>query len=267
MPCAAARSALETSHHPPRHSNSLARANGPGLASAGSAGQDNGADHARAAGSGGAIEFREPLRVFERVSKAHAKEMIAGRTFGAAKLRLLPKPGARKARPIVNMGRRWPVVATNCDGQRVTTYSVNAALAKPFAVLTGAKRAMPEVMGASVSSLGVELLVRYLPLVRLWRSLQAQQQQQQKREQSAADGGRGCAAEGPRRRRRRGSGGCEMIYMASLDVVRSFDSIKHDKLMTVVDSLLRDDEYYLRRCSTLNLRPSTLDPQTLNPEP
>ena len=58
-----------------------------------------------------------------------------------------------------------------------------------------------------------------------------------------------------------------MIYMASLDVVRSFDSIKHDKLMTVVDSLLRDDEYYLRRCSTLNLRPSTLDPQTLNPEP
>jgi hypothetical protein len=44
------------------------------------------------------------------VSKSEAKVILAQRSFGAAKLRLLPKPGVRKARPIVNMGRRWPTV-------------------------------------------------------------------------------------------------------------------------------------------------------------
>ena len=41
------------------------------------------------------------------------------------------------------------------NAQQVTTYSVNAALSKPFSVLTGSKRVQPQVMGASVSSLGV----------------------------------------------------------------------------------------------------------------
>ena len=48
--------------------------------------------------------------MYKRVSKSEAKVILAQRSFGAAKLRLLPKPGVRKARPIVNMGRRWPTV-------------------------------------------------------------------------------------------------------------------------------------------------------------
>jgi hypothetical protein len=39
------------------------------------------------------------------------------------------------------------------------------------------------------------------------------------------------------------------IYMASMDVVKSFDSIKHDKLMSVVEGLLPHDAYCIRRCS------------------
>jgi len=41
--------------------------------------------------------------------------------------------GLRLARPIVNMGRKWPSVASKGNA-KVTTHSVNAALAKPFAV-------------------------------------------------------------------------------------------------------------------------------------
>jgi len=48
-----------------------------------------------------------------------------------------------------------------------------------------------------------------------------------------------------------------MIYMASVDVVKSFDSIKHDKLMTVLDTLLTEQDYYLRRCSVARLLPAT----------
>jgi hypothetical protein len=69
--------------------------------------------------------------------------------------------------------------------------------------------------GMQVASLGIDLLLRYLPLVRLWRALQLQ----------------------------RGDSSQRLpIYMASLDVVKSFDSIKHDKLMTVVESMLPHEE-------------------------
>jgi hypothetical protein len=150
------------------------------------------------------------------------------RSFGAAKLRLLPKPGVRKVRPIVNMGRRYPVASTRA-GHRGAVCSVNAALAKPFSVLTGIRRAQPDVLGASVAGLGIDLLVRYLPLARLWQAL---------------------------RRERAAAGGSAVMYMASMDVVKSFDSIRHDKLMQVVDTLLSDDEYRLRKCAVAQMLPA-----------
>jgi hypothetical protein len=79
--------------------------------------------------------------------------------------RLLPKRGLRLARPIVNMGRKWAVVTTKGD-QKVTTLSVNAALAKPFAVLTGSKREQPALMGASVFLL-LSLPLCCFPFLRL----------------------------------------------------------------------------------------------------
>lgn len=167
-------------------------------------------------------------RVFRKISQGEAKEVMGRRSFGAAKLRLLPKPGVRKVRPIVNMGRRYPLASTR-PGHRGAVYSVNAALAKPFSVLTGIKRAQPEIVGASVASLGIDLLVRYLPLARLWQAL---------------------------RREDAGAGGSAVMYMASLDVVKSFDSIRHDKLMQVVDTLLSDDEYRLRKCTVAQMLPA-----------
>ena len=167
-------------------------------------------------------------RVFRKISQGEAKEVMGRRSFGAAKLRLLPKPGVRKVRPIVNMGRRYPVASTR-PGNRGAVYSVNAALAKPFAVLTAIKRAQPEILGASVASLGIDLLVRYLPLARLWQAL---------------------------RREHAGAGGTPVMYMASLDVVKSFDSIRHDKLMQVVDTLLSHDEYRLRKCAVAQMLPA-----------
>ena len=58
-------------------------------------------------------------------------------------------------------------------------------------MLTGCKRDKPRVMGASVGSLGIDLLVRYLPLVRLWRALQEQQR-------AEAEGSRGSRGRQPR---------------------------------------------------------------------
>ena len=69
-----------------------------------------------------------------------------------------------------------------------------------------------------VASLGIDLLLRYLPLVRLWRALQLQR-----------------GEDGTNTRRR-------PIYMASVDVVKSFDSIRHDKLMAIVETMLPHQE-------------------------
>jgi hypothetical protein len=67
-------------------------------------------------------------------------------------------------------------------------------------VLTGCKRDDPRVMGASVASLGIDLLVRYLPLVRLWRALQ---QQRAEAEGSGVERGGGGGGSGGRRRQPR----------------------------------------------------------------
>ena len=53
-------------------------------------------------------------------------------------------------------------------------------------------------------------------------------------------------------------GGSAVMYMASMDVVKSFDSIRHDKLMQVVDTLLADDEYRLRKCAVAQMLPCLL---------
>jgi telomerase reverse transcriptase len=150
----------------------------------------------------GCVGDGEVEGVYRKLSKAEAKKLMSAREFAAPKMRLVPKRGVRLARPIVNMG----------SSKKKKT--ANAALGKAFAVLTGTKRASPEVMGASVGSLGVDMLVRFLPLVHLWKALRKQEGEMK----GGSAGGR--------------------MYMASMDVVKSFDSIKHPKLMAVVDGLL-----------------------------
>ena len=86
--------------------------------------------------------------------------------------------------------------------------------------------------------------------------MQQMQQQQQQQEQEASEG------KGSGKRGKRPHAGAP-IYMASLDVVKSFDSINHDKLMTVVDDLLSHaDEYSLRRCPLLLHLPLSLSLST-----
>ncbi|KJE96616.1 hypothetical protein CAOG_06915 [Capsaspora owczarzaki ATCC 30864] len=152
--------------------------------------------------------------MLQHVPKKEAKSILSKRMFGFSYLRLLPK--AKGVRPIINMGRKPSAAEVSQYLMRghpgKPRLSINVRLQNLFHVLTFEKNRNPAPLGASLFGID-DIYPRLLPFVNHWI----------------------------------GQGRQSEIYFVSLDIQSAFDTVNHDKLLAVMDGVLQEDEYMMRR--------------------
>jgi len=152
-----------------------------------------------------------------QLSRKQAQHILShsNRSLGYAALRFLPK--ARELRPIANLSRKSLMLSRNFQ-------AINRALDPLFQVLQYEVRCRPELLGATVFSLD-DIYFKLSPWIRRLKGT------------SGGGGGGGGGKKGPLPR----------VYAAALDINKCFDSIPQRRLCTMVEGMLREDEYLIHR--------------------
>lgn len=146
--------------------------------------------------------------MFEELSPASLKAMMATRALGVSHVRLLPKE--KGMRPIINLRRR---VQKLQHGEMVLGKSINSILTPAFSALNYEKGRHPEMLGSALFSVD-----DIFPRLQAFR-------------QSLLTQGLSHAP----------------LYFAKVDVRACFDTIPQKRLMTLVRRILIADEYRVSR--------------------
>ncbi|BDA46320.1 probable telomerase reverse transcriptase [Coccomyxa sp. Obi] len=171
----------------------------------------------------GLASVRDSL--FAPLSIPEARSILQGRQLGVASLRLLPKRIGM--RPIVNLGRssymsfpapRAPGTAWRRQRARRIHMSfrpVNFHLQSLHKVLKFETERQPGSLGSSVLGYN-DAFAKLHPVLRQWRA-----------------------------KRAASPGAAPMPYLVSADVSRAFDNVDADKLINIVEPMLRSQEYLI----------------------
>lgn len=152
--------------------------------------------------------------MFEEYSEAAVKKMLSTRALGVSHVRLLPKDHGM--RPIINLRRR---VQQLQRGQLVLGRSINNLLTPAFGVLNYERSARPEMLGSALFSVD-----DIFPHLQDFRARLPQRQRQ----------------DGP-------------LYFAKVDVQACFDTIPQKRLLALVQTIVRADNYQLSRSARAQL--------------
>ncbi|KAG2179042.1 hypothetical protein INT43_001891 [Umbelopsis isabellina] len=166
-----------------------------------------------------------PLDVWHDISQPAVSRLISVNftTFDASKfefscLRLLPK-GAN-VRPITNMKRRFQKDANGSQIEQTAHKSANNVLANALRALTFEKEEIPELLGSSIMSF--EEFYKTLANYKEWY-LSTEKTNSER----------------------------PNLYFAKVDIKSCFDSIEQDVLLGILDKILSQDEYIIKRYSTM----------------
>jgi telomerase reverse transcriptase len=148
-----------------------------------------------------------------RLSRVEAEETLEKRTLGYSRIRFLPKEDG--VRPIVNLKRKvkgsWP---TKVSHPHESQPSVNSLLQNAFHVLSMESTRSPEFVGFSVTN-NADIFQRLRTLRRAIR---------------------------PTR---------QTLFFAKVDIQKSFDMIQQDILLQLVESIVTDKNYIVRRFASV----------------
>ncbi|KAK4702528.1 telomerase reverse transcriptase, partial [Phenoliferia sp. Uapishka_3] len=149
--------------------------------------------------------------MFNELPKQNAERILANRTLGFSYLRLLPKDTG--VRPIVNLQRKPKKLGR--QSQVEYGKSINQQLQTTFQALAYEKRAQPQLLGAS--AVGPSEI--YPRLKKFKASLQLDGKALPK------------------------------LYFVKVDVKACFDTIKQDKLLHIIETVLKEDAYVVQKFS------------------
>ena len=151
--------------------------------------------------------------LFTRLSKIEAEEVFEKRTLGYSRIRFLPKEDG--VRPIVNLKRKirssW---STKPSHPHEFQPSVNSLLQNAFHVLSMESILSPKFMGFSVTN-NADIFQRLKALRR---------------------------AVGPTR---------QTLFFAKVDIQKSFDMVQQDILLQLVESIVTNKTYIIRRFASI----------------
>lgn len=170
---------------------------------------------------------RLKTELFSEVPRDRALAILRRRTLGFNLLRLLPK--THGARPIMNLRRR-PMI-TRRGGQDELGPSINTLMKPAFNVLDYERRRRPEVLGDAAMGGVNEIHARVKAFAQRLRK-----QQVPNSTSGAATGDVG-----------------RKLYFVKLDIQSCFDTIPHDKLLGLLESLFSENRYRMSR--HVELRP------------
>ncbi|KAM0789504.1 hypothetical protein ACM66B_000323 [Microbotryomycetes sp. NB124-2] len=147
---------------------------------------------------------------FERIPFSQIKEVLQGRDLGVSFVRLMPK--ATGVRPIVNLARR-PLV-TGPKGQLEVGKTINKILQSTFDVLTFERKRNPGLVGSLVLS-PHEIYSKFKAY----------------KDSLLTSGG----------------GQLPKLYFVKVDAQACYDTIKQDKMLKIVETILQESEYIVRQ--------------------
>ena len=210
--------------------------------------------------------FRQPLwkqlqllgeatwrsKLYVAVNEHEASQLLRAGTLGFSYLRMLPKPTSMRF--IVNMSRRPPKHEAQTAGAANMTsmqsgLSINQQLANLFQILTFEKCRQPDRMGGSVFGMD-DVYQRLQPFVKQLRQ-QGSSTSQASSTETLSSRLSAYSAAPEAAARNNGLSPLPPLYIVSVDIKDCFDSVKHEKLFDIVAKTLMEDEYLVRRFSSV----------------
>ncbi|SCZ90544.1 BZ3500_MvSof-1268-A1-R1_Chr9g10875 [Microbotryum saponariae] len=155
--------------------------------------------------------------MFDSIPDEKAHVLLADRQLGFSFLRLLPK--ATGFRPIVNLARK-PLI-TGPFGRKELGKTINKVLQASFDVLTFEKNRKPQLVGSLVGS-PMDILER-LKAYKIKMS-------------------------------KNGTQPLPTLYFVKVDVQGAYDSIKQEKLLSIVDKVLTESDYAVQKYAQVILQ-------------
>ncbi|SGZ26907.1 BQ5605_C025g09993 [Microbotryum silenes-dioicae] len=155
--------------------------------------------------------------MFDSIPDEKAHVLLADRQLGFSFLRLLPK--ATGFRPIVNLARK-PLI-TGPFGRKELGKTINKVLQASFDVLTFEKNRKPQLVGSLVGS-PMDILER-LKAYKIKMS-------------------------------KNGTQPLPTLYFVKVDVQGAYDSVKQEKLLSIVDKVLTESDYAVQKYAQVILQ-------------